>query len=994
MDFFNSKPTTSASNPNDGLATPGFREALNQRFSANATSSLLTSAFTPAVPLQTPMLPLSAASPRSQQRFPIPRMQAIPQGAIAGPSVGPLPTQNNQAIATPSLTASTALSPERVVSLTNVRGVLVIDIRPHVQFQTSRIPGAVSLVVPSTLLKRLGFSLEKMAEMIEDPSARNRFERWRSMTKLVIYDVDTSFLADGTNLAGLLRKFQASGYQGELYWVKGGFTAFARNCPSAVDTAAMDKPDGVRQEVNNETFLRARNLSTHAFQQSSTTLIGQKTPRGSEHFPAASSASVAANPFYDNIRQNIELSQGVDTRIPLALPAKIIARRNELPFKWLRDIVDQNIEDQAGETLAMQFYRIELGEQRRMQGVMAHHSTESNTTPNVASSSRNDDYPYSITAGIEMGSKNRYRNIWPFEHARVRLPKSKGGSDYFNASFVQSLVSSRRYIATQGPLDSTYDDFWAICWAYEVPVIVMLTREIESSLIKCGKYWKDGQYGDITLKLLSQEGVDEDKTGPSAKSGGFFSAAAPPEAVQDTIVERVFQLTNRAQPHLPPRRITHLQYLGWADMDVPQSPGGLLTLIRRTNFATNDHLKSSLNPKQGPVLLHCSAGVGRTGGFLLVDSILAGIRHEMARNGSPFGQLSDPENSSPDDMEIDESESVKPSRQSLRSSPPDDISSQSSSVPISTSGSERVSKRTTHSSRLSSLSSRQWSKHPTRGSLATTKHSGLTTPSPRKLSDLVAENLRMSSHSPPSATSQVAAWSKKLETPSRSLKDTPPAPTPNAMPSTEDLQTKGGINYKLPRKLDELRGSPPMPSSFSEPVRDVLEDMREQRMSLCQSLRQYVFAHRAILAGALELVDEAAEAKRQEAKVSNVRMTSIAPGAHATSEAAWSSTSSVVSSTVDAPPSSSPTRAMAGRLSYRDPEGSQGSSARSSPPLPPKPSTGKRSASPVGTNNRDKTLLKRPSLKRKHKTEDSTTDDIPRPLSTRQHTMVSGSQGR
>jgi len=336
----------------------------------------------------------------------------------------------------------------------------VIDIRHHAQFQTSRIFGAISLVVPSTLLKRPGFSLEKMAEMIENKSSRDRFERWRSMTKLVIYDVDTSFLADGSNLAGLLRKFQVSGYQGELLWLKGGFTAALRANPAVVDTAIWDTTLEDHKEESKDTFLRARNLSTHAFQQASTTLIGQKTPRGSEHIMTASSASVAANPFYDNIRQNIELSQGVDTRIPLALPQKVISRKKELPFKWLQDIVDQNLKDEAGETLAMQFYRIELGEQRRLQGVMAHHSTESGTGPNGRSSSGEDDYPYSITAGIEMGTKNRYRNIWPFEHARVKLPKSRGGSDYVNASFVQSLVSSRRYIATQGPLDSTYDDFW------------------------------------------------------------------------------------------------------------------------------------------------------------------------------------------------------------------------------------------------------------------------------------------------------------------------------------------------------------------------------------------------------------------------------------------------------------------------------------------------------------------------------------------------------
>lgn len=297
--------------------------------------------------------------------------------------------------------------------------------------------------------------------MIEDERSQSHFKKWESMKKVVVYDVDTSFLVDGTNLTGLLRKFQAYGYGGELAWIKGGFNALLRSCPSGIDTTIQVTRQDDQMTESKDTLLRARNLSTHAFQQSSTTLVGQRTPKGSDHLRPGPSASVAANPFYDNIRQNIELSQGVDARIPLSLPPEIIARKNDLPFKWLRDVVDNNIKDQAGEMLAMQFYRIELGEQRRLQGVMEYHSTESGHKADSGLSKGVDGYPYSITAGIEMGAKNRYRDIWPFEHARVRLPKSSGGSDYFNASFVQSLVSSRRYIATQGPMDSTYDDFWA-----------------------------------------------------------------------------------------------------------------------------------------------------------------------------------------------------------------------------------------------------------------------------------------------------------------------------------------------------------------------------------------------------------------------------------------------------------------------------------------------------------------------------------------------------
>lgn len=129
----------------------------------------------------------------------------------------------------------------------------------------------------------------------------------------------------------------------------------------------------------------------------------------------AKPTSVAfANPFYDNIRQNLELSSGITERIPLIMPPHIAARATELPFQWLKDIVrkasarslDGVIGGEALEDLAMQFYRIELGEQRRLTGVMEHHSHESTTQPGQMEITPTE-FPYSITAGVEKGAKNR-----------------------------------------------------------------------------------------------------------------------------------------------------------------------------------------------------------------------------------------------------------------------------------------------------------------------------------------------------------------------------------------------------------------------------------------------------------------------------------------------------------------------------------------------------------------------------------------------------------
>lgn len=786
-----------------------------------------------------------------------------------------------------------ALYPSQASAIVGSHDILLVDIRSHSVFRTSRIRGAVSLVVPSTLLKRPGYPLEKMAATIDDASARERFEAWQTAKRIVVYDVDTSQLNEGSNVTGLLRKFQLAGFTGELCWIKGGFNAVQQTTPSLVDTAPPE--DYVSESdtsASSDVPLRARNLSMYAFQQASTTLAGQRTPKGNQ---SGMSSVSAANPFYDNIRQNLELSQGVDTRIALRLPQRVIDRRGDLPFQWLRQVVDQAVTDSVGDALAMQFYRIELNEQRRLQEVMDHHSKESATAV-VDDPTPKQEFPYSITAGIEMGTKNRYRNIWPFEHARVRLQKASksGGSDYVNASFVQSLVSRRRYIATQGPLDSTYDDFWSICWEQNVTVIVMLTREVESSLVKCGHYWKDGNYGDISIQLISQQGEDEQVDPKKQQSGAYFNTSTD-EPMNDTIIERIFQLRHKDHSRSS-RKLTHLQYLGWPDLDVPSSPSGLLALIKRVTKATEESASQQPNVKAGPVLLHCSAGVGRTGGFILVDSILDGIRHELIRRHFPNKAHS------PDEMDLDSADS--------------------------------------------------WSKESIAGTSPASKPSLLAAPKPKKLSHIVADKLTRATYRPAAEASRnanVVEWSKGLL---GSSSDVQAATTPyfnspymsDSPLSRTSATPKSGVNYKAPRR--PVDGSPPFPSSFAEPIRQVLEDMREQRMSLCQSLRQYVFAHRAILEGALDIVDEM-RAANPEAFISSNNVV-----ASERNEMAWSSTSSL-SSITDQPiqPSTSPTRAKAGRLSS--------SEARTMP-------TGKRTASAMKSSPGESRLGKRPSSRRKH----------------------------
>ncbi|KAL0064667.1 hypothetical protein AAF712_008365 [Marasmius tenuissimus] len=1218
MDFFATAHKANQGAKDDVDNTEDFAKAIQQRFGPGSTSLLNN------------FDPHSLPSPKKRNNggLSLSGLPGTPIASGSGSAVGVGSSGGRAGSGAAPATASkqTHFPPEHFKSINpedlEKIDAFIVDIRPHAAYASARIPSAISLSVPTTLLKRPLFSLDRLAAMLPSTNTRERFGKWHEAKKIVVYDADTSgvvpggALPEGSNILGLLRKFANDDtqgkFEGELFWLKGGFQKVWRERRHLVDTRPPPDEDDDENNGNpmstkapggsngglhigagdvggrgragdrSGSSLRPNFLPSTAFSSTSTTrrpiptpsLLG---PRGSNH----SSMSVryrdppqaVANPFFDAIRQNAELSHGITERIPLRLPKRVRRRLDELPFEWLKDIgksaaprledststsdetdgsdfesdtspssgdlgsaekdssgiqekrkrstndtitegkeldfanddkedllntraqavaiipsskfkssglsskspsagdngnelsaglssgsgdaisnpksqesvssnnrntsssspgssstsltdPDPALVDEGMENLAMQFYRIELAEQRRLMGIMQHHSRESEAenkkvlnegaerdheraksmlqdmdvemdkgpselakdraplqTPRDARMQVDDEdasakgnsrsgvpgspnapFPYSITAGVEKGSKNRYRHIWPFEHARVKLhqrrpdeadvrhdpadesasstqlspftfqpssvpssgfptitnnvshpflaaslaqnaprfpginvsgtytpsgaltgpifgpgpgarntsspsppkPSSAGPSnssgpggftltlpmkrnrttsagampppafphpkpsmslglpgatnstaslpssftqyrsnagsggsggettatesewesgtdradggvpglprkkdkknkqerdsydDYVNASYVQPLCTKRRYIATQGPLEATFADFWTLVYQQNVHVIVMLTREVEGSMIKCGAYWKDEWYGPLQLKQISIEGrVDEEKErevgggAKKAETGGFYFPVmpdpdeeaekqrskkkskkkvkirekrnkSPAKKSRDTqssepknetspssasvrgssasvrkgelaladlpIIKRTFELRHTGYPHMPPRQIVHLQYLDWPDMNVPDDPAGLLGLIKEVDTAVAESdvveplpgtvesetegtdgvqsaskmasvrffdderprkhsrkpsseeidrktgvAKHALGRENAPVLLHCSAGVGRTGGYIAIDAVLDGVRRELRK---------------------------------------------------------------------------------------------------------------------------------------------------------------------------------------------------------------------------------------------------------------------------------------------------------------------------------------------------------------------------
>jgi protein-tyrosine phosphatase len=155
----------------------------------------------------------------------------------------------------------------------------------------------------------------------------------------------------------------------------------------------------------------------------------------------------AANPFFGNIRQNMDLIGGVG-QLSIKHPAAMTKSLEEELPGWLKSSADQM---DNGKRVADKFLNIEKREQKRMQEALSGNVVYG--TPNT----RPDSAKCVQIAGIEKGSKNRYNSIWPYEHSRVKLEGvAQGGCDYVNANYIQTSRSNKRYIATQGPLPATF----------------------------------------------------------------------------------------------------------------------------------------------------------------------------------------------------------------------------------------------------------------------------------------------------------------------------------------------------------------------------------------------------------------------------------------------------------------------------------------------------------------------------------------------------------
>ncbi|XP_031221804.1 tyrosine-protein phosphatase non-receptor type 2 isoform X1 [Mastomys coucha] len=203
------------------------------------------------------------------------------------------------------------------------------------------------------------------------------------------------------------------------------------------------------------------------------------------------------------------------------------------------------------------------------------------------------DYPHRVAKFPENRNRNRYRDVSPYDHSRVKLQSTE--NDYINASLVDIEEAQRSYILTQGPLPNTCCHFWLMVWQQETKAVVMLNRTVEKESVKCAQYWPT----DDREMVFKETG---------------FSVKLLSEDVKSYYTVHLLQLENINSGET--RTISHFHYTTWPDFGVPESPASFL------NFLFKVRESGSLNPDNGPAVIHCSAGIGRSGTFSLVDTCL------------------------------------------------------------------------------------------------------------------------------------------------------------------------------------------------------------------------------------------------------------------------------------------------------------------------------------------------------------------------------------
>ncbi|KAG7663721.1 PTP3 [[Candida] subhashii] len=540
---------------------------------------------------------------------------------------------------------------------------LAIDIRPFNDYIKSHLKSSLNICLPSTLLKRPNFSLSRCMNSLPDyeMSKFSQFLEDPQGGDLIIYDSNSN----SSNLYHVCNKFiQSPSFQNsmcQIYLVDTNFTQFHNLYPHLFESGTISsdmleqqqqQPQDCACNLNNylppiivpsarvsrsqsvsdiSPYRRSNPNSSSSSSNSPSMASSNSSLKEKLNTPILANFTLPSKSTTFKLRHNEELLQPprptltsyptstatATTKSPInqyEVNNNALFRLENIPDdksvlpNWIKSTILNNNGEFTGRNLNDNFYILEKLEQKRL--VKALSLSDPILSPI-------NETPLQISKGIEYGHKNRYKDIFLYEHSRVKLDNNEGDDsieNYINASYVtpsdsflSELVDRRKlgnqvnYIATQGPLDDTMGDFWKCVYNLNSCLIISLTDEIENGVMKCSPFWKSGIYhrsqqDSISVQILQEFKYDEN------------------------LIIRRFVIRFKEKE----KRIIQVQLISWPDMGTIIDPDHILQIIQLKEFILRNLDDNNDNGflVDYPTIVHCSAGCGRTGTLCVIDTII------------------------------------------------------------------------------------------------------------------------------------------------------------------------------------------------------------------------------------------------------------------------------------------------------------------------------------------------------------------------------------
>ncbi|KAK6453693.1 protein tyrosine phosphatase [Scheffersomyces xylosifermentans] len=529
----------------------------------------------------------------------------------------------------------------------NDEHVLVIDIRPFTDFAKGHVKNALNICLPSTLLKRPNFTLLRCINSLPNYE-KLRFNQFLASDDfegvIVLYDS----APNSSNLYHMCNKFiNCSSFmqsKHSIHLIDSTISQFAIRKPDLfeVGSSSSMSPSRENDSLNNylppiivtekyrshsvaelSPYQRSTPSSSSSFDKTSTPILSNFTlPKQNVNmFKLRHNEELAVPSSIAESSSNSAVSEILSKNaINLFKLKNLPADRSQLP-QWMKSKVLDSVTNEQSTKINDDFYALEKDEQKRLISALSLQKS----TANVLSPLADNEVAPTISCGFEFGHKNRYKDIFLYEHSRVRLNdnaeerednhlmvQQQIPEDYINASYINpidtldslatvspDLLKHLKYIATQGPLEETMGDFWKVLINLRIPLIISLTDEIENGVMKCSPFWKSGVYKSnkdtIKLKLDNEQ------------------------KLHDYLIIRAFSMTMSSDVKVINHKVLQIQLLSWPDMGTVSTPVEIIQLVMLKHYILS---RLDISNCSYPTIIHCSAGCGRTGTLCTVDTVI------------------------------------------------------------------------------------------------------------------------------------------------------------------------------------------------------------------------------------------------------------------------------------------------------------------------------------------------------------------------------------